>query len=155
MSTERTDLGLAPPGAREQLLEQYGCGPIRFSGHDDALFERHLLFGAEIEFLQMPAFLEIPDVEFVAVLSAQEQFGHESVLDHIRRAPFAGDLGVVAKMPGEVIRKFLRPSIDLPAAKHGEVVVVEHEKAAGALSVGLAESAHVDSVGRAVQRVQS
>ena len=26
------------------LLEQYGCGPIRFSGHDDALYERHLLF---------------------------------------------------------------------------------------------------------------
>jgi glycogen phosphorylase len=28
----------------EQLLDQYGCGPIRFSGHSDALFERHLLF---------------------------------------------------------------------------------------------------------------
>src|SRR5271166_1303763 len=26
------------------LLEQYGCGPIRFSGHHDALYERHLLF---------------------------------------------------------------------------------------------------------------
>jgi starch phosphorylase len=27
-----------------ELLEQYGCGPIRFSGHNDALYERHLLF---------------------------------------------------------------------------------------------------------------
>src|SRR5262245_47034003 len=27
-----------------ELLEQYGCGPIRFSGHGDALYERHLLF---------------------------------------------------------------------------------------------------------------
>ncbi len=26
------------------LLTQYGCGPIRFSGENDALFERHLLF---------------------------------------------------------------------------------------------------------------
>src|SRR5215467_16397546 len=26
------------------VLEQYGCGPIRFSGDTDALFERHLLF---------------------------------------------------------------------------------------------------------------
>ncbi|MGA7265709.1 MAG: hypothetical protein WBX30_33200, partial [Stellaceae bacterium] len=26
------------------LLKQYGCGPIRFSGTDDALYERHLLF---------------------------------------------------------------------------------------------------------------
>ena len=33
----------AEPTASE-LLEQYGCGPIRFSGHNDALFERHLLF---------------------------------------------------------------------------------------------------------------
>ena len=28
----------------EKLLEQYGCGPIPFSGTDDALYERHLLF---------------------------------------------------------------------------------------------------------------
>src|SRR5271169_1269423 len=27
-----------------ELLTQYGCGPIRFSGRDDALYERHLLF---------------------------------------------------------------------------------------------------------------
>src|SRR5262245_254328 len=30
--------------AGPDLLEQYGCGPIRFSGHQDALYERHLLF---------------------------------------------------------------------------------------------------------------
>ena len=30
--------------AAPDLLEQYGCGPIRFSGHNDALYERHLLF---------------------------------------------------------------------------------------------------------------
>jgi starch phosphorylase len=29
---------------RPDLLEQYGCGPIRFSGTDDGLYERHLLF---------------------------------------------------------------------------------------------------------------
>jgi starch phosphorylase len=28
----------------DELLTRYGCGPIRFSGHDDALYERHLLF---------------------------------------------------------------------------------------------------------------
>jgi glycogen phosphorylase len=26
------------------LLRQYGCGPIQFSGTNDALYERHLLF---------------------------------------------------------------------------------------------------------------
>ena len=27
-----------------KLLEQYGCGPVTFSGTDDALYERHLVF---------------------------------------------------------------------------------------------------------------
>src|SRR5215510_10586283 len=30
--------------ASADLLDQYGCGPVRFSGHNDALYERHLLF---------------------------------------------------------------------------------------------------------------
>ena len=32
-----------------RLLEQYGCGPIRFAGTDDALYERHLLFDNVID----------------------------------------------------------------------------------------------------------
>ena len=27
-----------------ELLEQYGCGPIQFTGTKDALYERHLIF---------------------------------------------------------------------------------------------------------------
>ena len=27
-----------------QLLDEYGCGPIQFTGTNDALYERHLLF---------------------------------------------------------------------------------------------------------------
>ena len=38
----------AAPTATE-LLDQYGCGPIRFSGHHDALFERHMLFDDVID----------------------------------------------------------------------------------------------------------
>jgi starch phosphorylase len=46
---ENNDEPVAPhpasaPAAEAELLEQYGCGPIRFSGHSDALYERHLLF---------------------------------------------------------------------------------------------------------------
>jgi hypothetical protein len=29
---------------RSDLLKQYGCGQIQFSGTDDGLYERHLLF---------------------------------------------------------------------------------------------------------------
>ena len=32
------------PMNTEDLLEQYSCGPVKFSGRDDALYERHLMF---------------------------------------------------------------------------------------------------------------
>src|SRR5437763_489005 len=32
-----------------KLLDRYGCGPIRFSGTDNALYERHLLFDNVID----------------------------------------------------------------------------------------------------------
>src|SRR5258707_13296604 len=41
-SDARHDLLLSETG--QDLLRQYGCGPIQFSGTDDALYERHLLF---------------------------------------------------------------------------------------------------------------
>ena len=28
----------------DELRQQYGCGPVQFSGADDALYDRHLLF---------------------------------------------------------------------------------------------------------------
>ena len=33
----------------EKLLEQYGCGPIQFTGTGDALYERHLMFDNVVE----------------------------------------------------------------------------------------------------------
>ncbi|TMJ55126.1 MAG: glycogen/starch/alpha-glucan phosphorylase, partial [Alphaproteobacteria bacterium] len=39
----------APTASASDLLEQYGCGPIRFSGDQDALYERHLLFDDVID----------------------------------------------------------------------------------------------------------
>ena len=32
-----------------EILDQYGCGPIRFTGTNDALYERHLLFDHVID----------------------------------------------------------------------------------------------------------
>ena len=31
------------------LREQYGCGPIQFSGTNDALYERHLIFDQVVD----------------------------------------------------------------------------------------------------------
>src|SRR5262249_11085614 len=35
-----------PTGSNEmsKLIEQYGCGPVQFTGTNDALYERHLVF---------------------------------------------------------------------------------------------------------------
>ena len=37
---------MAPSGTPDldELLEQYGCGPVQFAGTEDALYERHLMF---------------------------------------------------------------------------------------------------------------
>ena len=32
-----------------RLIQQYGCGPVRFSGTDEALYERHLVFDNVME----------------------------------------------------------------------------------------------------------
>ena len=32
-----------------EILEQYGCGPIQFTGTNDALYERHLIFDHVID----------------------------------------------------------------------------------------------------------
>jgi starch phosphorylase len=46
MSSGRRTAGARTPSASEtkKLLEQYGCGPIQFTGTPDALYDRHLLF---------------------------------------------------------------------------------------------------------------
>src|SRR6516164_1340119 len=51
MSEQSTVLPPRSPSAdaADNLLEQYGCGPVRFSGHDDALYERHLLFDEVVD----------------------------------------------------------------------------------------------------------
>ena len=46
MSSDTTARGARGAGGPEmkKLLEQYGCGPIQFTGTGDALYERHLMF---------------------------------------------------------------------------------------------------------------
>jgi glycogen phosphorylase len=46
MSSNRGTAAAPTPGEPgiKKLLEQYGCGPIQFTGTGDALYERHLMF---------------------------------------------------------------------------------------------------------------
>ena len=44
-------------GSKElsKLIEQYGCGPVQFSGTNDALYERHLIFDNVMEAAEIGA----------------------------------------------------------------------------------------------------
>ena len=44
--TESRLASTKPTGSNElsKLIEQYGCGPVQFTGTNDALYERHLVF---------------------------------------------------------------------------------------------------------------
>ena len=44
--TQEKPVPARPKGSADltKLIEQYGCGPVQFTGTPDALYERHLLF---------------------------------------------------------------------------------------------------------------
>jgi hypothetical protein len=109
----------------------------------------------EVDLLHVLARLEIPRVEPVAVLVAQQQLADDAVLDHVRRAPLARDHRVEVEMPPEVVRELLRPAVDLPLALDREVLVVEQEDAAGPVAGGIAERRDVDAVRPAVDGVRA
>jgi len=48
MATKAAAKPKASPDA-ERLTTQYGCGPVQFSGTDEALYERHLLFDSVVD----------------------------------------------------------------------------------------------------------
>src|SRR6516164_10876672 len=44
-TTKSVVLAISKPSpSPAKLLEQYGCGPVQFSGTDNALYDRHLIF---------------------------------------------------------------------------------------------------------------
>ncbi|HKA02059.1 MAG TPA: glycogen/starch/alpha-glucan phosphorylase [Candidatus Solibacter sp.] len=49
MGTEAASKPRKGSGDLSRLIEQYGCGPVRFTGSDDALYRRHLLFDNVID----------------------------------------------------------------------------------------------------------
>src|SRR5215510_8385270 len=46
-----------PTGSNEmsKLIEQYGCGPVQFTGTNEALYERHLVFDNVMEATEIGA----------------------------------------------------------------------------------------------------
>src|SRR5690349_3078492 len=104
------------------------------------------MFLAEIDLLQVPALLQIPEMETPAILRPEQDLRHETVLEGVGCAPLAGDQRVVTEMPPAVIGKLLRAPVDLPAAEGLEGLVIHDEDAAGRLAFRVAESRNIDAV---------
>src|SRR5262249_52235590 len=95
-----------------------------------AQFENHLLFSAEIECLEMSSLAQVPNMQTVAVFSAQKKLRDDSVLDHLWCTPLARYGGVISKMPGKVVAEVLGTALHFPPAERFESVVIEGEDSA-------------------------
>ena len=70
--------------------------------------------------LQVAAVAQVPDVHGWPYSRPSSISGIDAVLDHVRRAPLAGEHGVVAEVPPEVVGELLRAAVDLPGAQRVE-----------------------------------
>ena len=118
-----------------------------------AQLEHELMVAAQIDFLQVLALVQVPEVQPASVLAAEQDFGNQTVLEGIRCSPLAGHHRVVAEVPPEIIGQFLGTAIDLPFAEDVEAFGIEQENPAGRLAFGVAESIDVDAFRSAVDRV--
>src|SRR5215204_5146629 len=96
---------------------------------------------------------QVPDVQLVTIAALQEYLGVEPAFDHVRRAPLAGDHGVVAQVPPEVVGKVLRTTLDLPSPQRVKALVVHNEDTTRAIPVRSTKRTHINALRTAVDGV--
>src|SRR5260370_21384749 len=116
--------------------------------------ERDLMLLAHFGRLLVAPAAQVPDVEPMAVLAGDDLVDAEPVLEHVGRAPLAGDRDVVAEVPPEVVGEKLRAAVDLPLAEYVEAIVVKQKNSAWAAACARAHRAHVDGVGASMRRTR-
>src|SRR5713101_5412500 len=146
------------PDGRAQILERnhdtnkaIGLGWVVGGTH----LEDHLLLFAQIERLDMASSAQVPNVHLMAVFTAEQQVGLQSVFDHVRRAPLAAQQGVETQMPPEIVMKKLRSTVHFPLAQNVERFAIEHENAARAVAIGRSECANINAFRATVNRVRT
>src|SRR6478672_13447731 len=78
--------------------------------------EWHLVLRPQVQHFAMASFIQVPDMERMSILAAEQQLGIHPVFHHLRRAPFAGDHGVMSQVPPEIVGQVLRSTISLPSS---------------------------------------
>src|SRR5882757_4096064 len=140
-------------GGGDDHADEAPCG---FRVVRRAQLEHHLVLRTEVDLLLVLAGGQVPEVQLVAVLVAQQQLRVDPVLDHRRGAPLAGDQRVALQVPPGVVGQVLRAPVGFPGAQHVEGVVVQQGDAAGAvIPVRPAEAGQEYAVRAAVQGVRA
>src|SRR5678815_222280 len=119
-----------------------------------AELERHLILRAQLKALLVHAAAQVPHMQRVAILAAEQQLGVHTVLYHVRCSPLAGDQGVMSEMPPEVVREILIAAILLPSPTDLEGFRIEGEDATGAVTAGRAKGVDENAIWSAVDGVR-
>src|SRR5450631_494684 len=98
---------------------------------------------------------KVPDMQLMSVAAREEGLWIQPVFDFVRSAPFAGNQRVMSEMPPEIISQFLGTAIDFPTAQNVEVEMIKNENPARTVSVGSPQSADVDTLRPAMDRVRT
>src|SRR5580704_8107352 len=146
------------PNRSGQIFERYhhakktvgAAGIVR-----GAKLERHLLFGTQIQSLQVAALAQIPHMQRMPVAALQENVRVDAVFHHARSSPLAGDHGVVTQVPPEVVRQILRATIDFPFSQNLKAVRIHDKNSARALTGSGAKRAAKNSLGTAMHGVRA
>jgi hypothetical protein len=103
----------------------------RVMGRTD--LEHHLMIGAEVNGLHVPAFAQVPEMQPVSIFVRQQVSGHNAVLELGRQAPFARNHVVARQVPPEVVLLVLQTAVQFVTADHLERFAVHDEDAGRAV----------------------
>src|SRR5512143_2833778 len=93
----------------------------------------------------MSSSTQIPYMHLMSVFAAKKQIRLNSVLNHLRRSPFATQQRVKPEVPPKIVMQKLRVTVDFPLPEHFKRFAVEHENPARTVAVGIPECANVNS----------
>ena len=100
--------------------------------------------------------LQVPEVQPVTVLAAEQQLGDDAVLDHRRRAPLRGDGDVLRDVPPEVVGQVLVAAVGSPTARAPRTSMWSSSATPpGPSSPSAAEAGHEDGPRAAVHGVRA
>ncbi len=118
-------------------------------------FEDELVFRSKVDFLQMLAAREVPEMQATAISGAQQDLRNQPILEGIWRTPFARHEGVVAEMPPAIVGELLWAALNFPPPKRLETLLIQQKDPTRRATVGAAESRHVDAAGAAMHGVRA